>query len=538
VPKTIFEKFDVGVLRKIESFSFARLVLLTVVLLTTIFLRQDVLGYATIVQLYGVLSTSFLLTLMHVTFWEDTLKIKHFIPSQLLYDLLLTSYLVYLTGINDSIFLFLYLLNIVFSAIIYQLNGALIVALLSGGIYGLISYVNRDMSTGTAFYELAYDELLFLLTALLCGQLMDELKRQKTLLAAQQADINRLTDLNSRLLNNIPVGVLTVGENGGVENVNETAKALLRLERFPSRDTSYFNLIPSIKGVPERWENLPANRRIKYNFSHVFSDQTVGEFSLQVVPFPGEEKRCILVFQDVSKTLALEYQREMDSRLAATGQLAAGIAHEIRNPLASISGSIETLSSHLKPESEEDQKLISISLREIKRLNKLITDFLEFAKPKEEKIEAVKLADKVREVVEALINQKESRAVNFKVSIPEDLFVKGDSERLKQVFFNLLMNAMEASSGSLNITISAKRESQGISVHVEDNGPGVPPELRKKIFDPFFTTKATGTGLGLSTVAQILKNMQASISLASSNNGAHFELSFPSAGRMTDDVSA
>ncbi len=538
MPKTIFEKFDVGILSKIETFSFARLILLTLVLLTTIFLRQEVLGHATIVQLYTVLAMSFFLTLMHVTLWEDTLKIKYFIPSQLLYDILLTSYLVYLTGINDSIFLFLFLLNIVFASIIYQMNGALIVALLSGLIYGLISYVNKDMSIGNSLYDLAYDELLFLLTALLCGQLMDELKKQKTLLASQQANIDRLTDLNTRLLNNIPLGVLTVGREGKVENINKTAIELLRLGNPINSSATYSELIPSIRGVPERWESMPPHRQLKFTFNHVFSNQSVGEFSLQVVPFPGEESRFILVFQDASKTLELERQREMESTLAATGQLAAGIAHEIRNPLASISGSIETLSSHMRPESEEDRKLIAISLREIKRLNKLITDFLEFAKPREEKIATVRLASKVKEVIEALQNQKsDGRAADFALSIPDDLEVEADPERLKQVFFNLLMNAMEAADGQAHIEVKAQKSANGISVHVEDNGPGVPVELRKKIFDPFFTTKPTGTGLGLSTVAQILKGMRATISLANSNRGAHFELSFPNS-RLPHDGNA
>lgn len=392
----LLEKFDVGILRKIETFSLARLILLTAVLLTTIFLRQEVLGYNTIIQLYSVLAVSFFLTLMHVSFWEDTLKVRYFIPSQLLYDLLLTSYLVYLTGINDSIFLFLYLLNIVFSSIIYQLNGALLVAFCSGLVYGLISYVNNDFTSSAATYNLAYDELLFLLTALLCGQLMDELKRQKFQLESQKADIDRLTDLNTQLLNNIPIGVLTVGALGGIENINKSAIDLLKLSAPPPQGTPYQDILPTIRGIPERWENIPAYKRIQFNFTHVFADQGVGKFSLQVVPFPGEIGHFILVFQDVAKTLQMENQRELESRLAATGQLAAGIAHEIRNPLASISGSIETLSTHLKPENKEDQKLIDISLREIQRLNKLITDFLEFAKPREEKTEEVNTREGTR----------------------------------------------------------------------------------------------------------------------------------------------
>ena len=529
MPSMLIEKFDVSVLKKLENFSLARLILLTAVLFTTIFLRQEVLGRDTIVQLYSVLAVSFFLTLMHVTFWEDTLKVRYFIPSQLLYDLLLTSYFVYLTGINDSIFLFLYLLNIVFSSIIFQLNGALLVALASGIVYGLIYYVNNDFNSSSSIYNLAYDELLFLLTALLCGQLMDELKRQKNLLASQKADIDRLTDLNTQLLNSIPVGVVTVGHAGRVENINQTALTLLKLKEAPREGDHYQEILPSLVGIPEQWDNLPPSKKIRYTFSHQLPNKSSAKFSLQVVPFPDDKASFILVFQDISKNLQIEQQRELDSRLAATGQLAAGIAHEIRNPLASISGSIETLNSHLQLESEEDKKLIAISLREIKRLNKLITDFLEFAKPRDEKIQKINVREKLQEVIDALQNRKsESVAAKFSIEVPESIEVQADPERLKQIFFNLLMNSMESiGSGVVEVSIQAEETPNGIKIHIKDNGPGVPQDLKSKIFDPFFTTKSTGTGLGLSTVAQIMNGMFGKISLIESNQGAHFELSFP-----------
>ena len=130
---------------KISIFYLARLILVSMVLLSTIFLKQDVLGEVAITQILTALSATFFISLMNVAFWDQTLKVRYFMPSQLLYDLLLTSYLVYLTGVNDSIFLFLYLLNILFASLVYQLNGALLVAIFSGITFGFIYYVNYDM---------------------------------------------------------------------------------------------------------------------------------------------------------------------------------------------------------------------------------------------------------------------------------------------------------------------------------------------------------------------------------------------------------
>lgn len=526
----LIERLDFDILKKVEAFSFARVVLLCAVLLTTIFLRQEVLGTATIIQIYSVLAASFLLTLIQISFWDDTLRVRHFIPSQLLYDLLLTSYLVFLTGVNDSIFLFLYLLNIVFSSMIYQLYGALIVAALSGTIYGIIYYVNN---TSDSLYQLAYDELLFLLTALLCGQLMDELKRQKTLLTSKQKDIDRLRDFNTRLLDNLPVGVVVVGANGKVEGMNQTASGLLNSETTVSIGNPYDAILPELAGVPEGWERLPLKKRLRFQFARRRDGGRLARFSLQVVSQKDTESNdkssFILVFQDVTKIQDLEQQLEVESRLAATGQLAAGIAHEIRNPLASISGSIETLEQNLKLDSEEDKKLIAIALREIRRLNKLITDFLLFAKPKGESLSFCNLFDLITEVADTVKTRTESgKSVRFTLEVAPSTQVMADRDMLKQVFMNLFINSIESSNlAQTEIRVSELIGDDQVSITVSDNGPGVSQDIRSRIFDPFFTTKSTGTGLGLATVVQLLRVARATIDLKNNSPGATFEIVFP-----------
>ncbi len=524
---------------RLSKFSLARLCLLLVVLFTIIFIHQELLGEAAIFRVYLVLCASFMFSLINVSLWSQTLRVRLYIPSQLLYDLLLTSYLVYLTGINESIFLFLYLFNIVFASAVYQLTGALIVAGISGIFYAFIYYVNLESDLSAAFYGLAYNEFLLLLTALLCGQLMDELKRQGALLRRQGHNIARLELLNDRLLNSIPAGIITVDENEFVLNINHTALTLLELEHMAERRIKYYELIPELKGIIPAWRQMTEAQRLRFTFKQGSSSSK--QFSFDLVALKGPDKgaerdlRHILVFQDVSKMLELEKKLEFESRLAATGELAAGIAHEIRNPLASISASIEMLSMNLEIVNEQDRKLFNIALREISRLKNLITDFLEFAKPRNEQADDFSLRDAVLEVSEAITGSAQGAAnVEFSVDVAPGVLIHANRERMKQVFFNLFLNSMEAAgSAGVRIAVRSSNEQPGfVRINVLDNGPGIPSGLMSKIFDPFFTTKPKGTGLGLASVARIMKAAKSEIRVVPSQNGAHFLLIIPASSMI------
>lgn len=528
---------DFGTQKKLATFTLARLCLMSVVLLSTIFLRQEVLGDSVVQWIYAVLSASFAISLIHVSFWDQTMRVRLYIPSQLLYDLLLTSYLVYLTGVNDSIFLFLYLLNIVFASVVYQLSGALFVAALSGVVYAFIYYANIDLENGNALYNLAYNELLFLLTALLCGQLMDELKRQKLMLESQSRNIARLELLNDRLLNSIPVGIVTVDGDEYVQNINRTALQLLGLDHPPEVRLKYHELLPGLRGILQAWSQMTETQRLRFSFRH---GSAAAEYSFDHVQLKQEQGDTanapshILVIEDVSKMRELERKLEFESRLAATGELAAGIAHEIRNPLASISGSIEMLAQHLELKTSQDKKLFDIALREVQRLNNLITDFLEFAKPRDESTGDFLLSVVAQEVAEAVRNSAKGQVPEISLEVPAELSIHANRERMKQVLFNLFLNSVEASSGkSVRITLRAGATGEGyVRIDVTDNGPGIPAEVMAKIFDPFFTTKSTGTGLGLATVARILKAAKSEIRVLPATQGAHFQLSIPASSTM------
>jgi two-component system sensor histidine kinase PilS (NtrC family) len=526
---------------RFPSFSLFRLLALSLILITTIFIRQDIFGNEVVSQIYFILTISFFISVVTAVFFEEVKKVKYFVLYQISYDVLLSSYLIFQTGINESIFLFLYILNIIHAAIIFDLAGALSISALSGAIYGAIYFINKDTSNENQFYTLFYNELFYLLTGLLSGQLMEELKRQSILLRTEKSEVERLKLLTDRLINNLPSGIMLVDKDDFVVSYNKSLLTILDKESLAESNFKYYEVVPELEGARARWFSLTEQDKLRFQFN-VRAGEKLKNLSLQIVfsnnlglmgnideSNSSARAELIFIIQDVSKLRQLEDKLQMDSRLAAVGQLAAGIAHEIRTPLASISGSIETLLKNIKPQNEDDEKLVSISLREIRRLDRLITEFLVFVKPTDSALGKVSLKSIVEEVVISLSNIKNTNVVpKFANNLKETDIVDGDTEKLKQVFINLFMNSIEASvDKNMIITIDSRAEKSNLVLILRDDGPGISSSIRDIIFNPFFTTKKSGTGLGLANVAQIIKRHGGDIRALDSTAGACFEIQFP-----------
>ncbi len=228
----------------------------------------------------------------------------------------------------------------------------------------------------------------------------------------------------------------------------------------------------------------------------------------------------------------LEWDLKQKEKLAAIGQLAAGIAHEIRNPLASISGSIEMLSQITA--SEDDQKLMRIVLKEINRLNLLITDFLDYAKPEKPPTEMVDLASLTKESLQNLrMSLQHSRELKSELSVLTEIQpaqIRGYSGPLKQVLLNFFINAVHAMKDqpTPQLKVQITSNESYINMLIEDNGSGMSEEIQQRIFEPFFTTKSKGTGLGLAMTHKILTVHSALVSVESKVGvGTRFLIQFP-----------
>jgi two-component system sensor histidine kinase PilS (NtrC family) len=239
-----------------------------------------------------------------------------------------------------------------------------------------------------------------------------------------------------------------------------------------------------------------------------------------------------LLFQDVTKVRHLEERLKQNEKLAAVGQLAAGIAHEIRNPLASMSASIEMLKGALPPSSEfvENQRLMDIAIREIDRLNDLITEFLDFVKPEKFKLESIELGTLVEDVVKAVQSGKyATNPIEWVSSFSPGILVQAHREKMKQVVWNLVLNAVQAfqKPGKIEVGVAIVND-HWAKLYVKDDGQGMSEEVQAHLYEPFFTTKDKGTGLGLATVYKIVEGHYGEIRVQSRPGaGTLFEVFLP-----------
>lgn len=242
-----------------------------------------------------------------------------------------------------------------------------------------------------------------------------------------------------------------------------------------------------------------------------------------------DERMNLYLVKDVTDLRALENQLKQSEKLAAVGQLAAGIAHEIRNPLAGISGSIQMLSQDYVADPQQ-KKLMDIVIREIDRLNLLITDFLNYAKPEKPPDQALDLKPIVEEVL--LLSQRHpdvSAGFVFSAEL-ESLQVLGFSEKLKQAFHNICINSLQAMKDRpvQKLEVRLSRQGHWAALSIKDSGAGMSEETRKKMFEPFHTTKVKGTGLGLAITYKILEVHRAQVEVQSELDiGTEFIIKFP-----------
>jgi signal transduction histidine kinase len=224
----------------------------------------------------------------------------------------------------------------------------------------------------------------------------------------------------------------------------------------------------------------------------------------------------------------MEQKVKRSERLAAVGQLAATMAHEIRNPLASISGSIELLRGGTQD--GDDRKLMDIVLREVGRLNGLIGDLLAFARPPQPTRARVDLAAPIRDALAVFANER-GEQIKVEAAVASPVWAEADATQVQQLVWNLLKNASEAmaSGGVVRVTLRAERSAAATAVlSVADQGKGIPADLRERIFEPFFTTKTHGTGLGLAMVQRIAQDHGGTVEVVSSGEGgATFEVRLP-----------
>lgn len=324
---------------------------------------------------------------------------------------------------------------------------------------------------------------------------------------------------NENILQSVPSGVMSFDEEFRITKVNLSAEKILEIKRELVLGKYHREVLAepittliSDKKVIERGEMsypTPSGRRIW--------------LGLTLSPLKDREGKAIgqiLIFTDLTHLKALEAQMELRSRLSSLGEISAGIAHELRNPMAVIAGYTQLLSK----KSEQSLKpTVDAITKEINVMNRIISDFLCFAKPAELAISDVDLKKIIENCIDTLVNGRSEIKTHLDI---EKFVIKGDEILLRQAFTNLIQNAVEAMPAGGDLTIKST-VGDFFEVTLSDTGPGIAKDFIDKIFLPFFTTKNKGTGLGLSLVQKIIVSHGGTISVDNIDRGATFRIRLP-----------
>ena len=467
-------------------------------------------------------------------------RYRHFINAQLCWDLLFIILVIYMTGGVVSLYSFFFILIIIASSVFFPRPQVLIVASASSILYGslldlqyygyLPEFRGQPLPVSLNHYDVFYAVFLhvgaFFLTALLSGALAERLKKSEEARARREIDYGELERLNQAILSNINSGLMVVNASGRIRSFNNAASKITgyRLQEVYNRPLEA--IFPEFDGVdPKSLDGV--NRGEMFYRKSEAEALTLGYSATRVVDRHSESLGLLIAFQDLTGIKTLEDQLKRADRLAAVGRLASGLAHEIRNPLASISGSVQLLLEDEKVR-DEDRHLMEIVIKEADRLSALLSDFLNFARPAPLQLEAIDMAALLDELIALLSASGQFNDVTVEKAYRGPARMQVDPQKMYQVLWNLLINAGEAVQPSGRIRVEIVEEKGEIII--EDSGPGIAEEDRDKLFEPFFTTKGKGTGLGLANVYANVEAHGGQIFVEPGNlGGARFTISLSSA---------
>jgi two-component system sensor histidine kinase PilS (NtrC family) len=445
-----------------------------------------------------------------LAFWQEY-RVQSLL--QVLTDLALVSLVVYATGGIDSSFNFLYPLVIIVACILLPRTWAFLAAALAFILYGTVlelTYFGVVPSYSTTHPDLKSLQAIilvnlfgYLAVAYLAGQLATKLRQVDVKLKHTSGALENLQALHENIIQSITGGLITTGLDGHITLVNTAAQKLLE-----SGEASLLG--------------QPVNRLFLDPLPQVESQQSHAEvrlvapngyrktFRVQVSALAVPERSTlgyVYTLDDLTEVRRLEREVRMHDRLAAVGRLAAAIAHEIRNPLTSIAGSVSLLSG-IPDLSAEHRQLLQIVTRESERLNHIITDFLGYSRGKQYQFRKVDLLPLLQDTLTLLEHRLSAQNSAIRVERKYQLaeaWTLADGDKIKQVFWNFCENALRAMGDRGTFTVSVESAGDDWQVNFADTGPGMSPQLIEKIFEPFQSQFEGGTGLGLAIVYQIVQ---------------------------------
>jgi two-component system sensor histidine kinase PilS (NtrC family) len=396
------------------------------------------------------------------------------------------------------------------------------------------------------FYSIFLHILIFYLVAFIAGYLAERLSHQDQKLADASLALKRARLETDDILRHLNSGLLTIDPFGYIIYFNRAAEKILGYREEEVRGMRCEEVFA--ERMPRLAHYLVDAIRYSHDLPRMEIEIINGArttlplgLSISILTEEGKGLRGVIaIFTDLTDAKLLEQKARTADRLAAVGELSASIAHEIRNPLAAISGSVEVLASELKPQGE-NARLMELIVKESHRLSKILSDFLSYAKVTRPTYNKVELCHILSDVIE-LMRHHEAYRENIRFTCESEssiVYVVGDEDLVKQILMNLAINACEAfegGDGDIRFRTIEDRARGLVELRVSDDGPGISDQDREKIFQPFYSTKKHGTGLGLAIVHRIATALRLHLTVESAKGrGTTFVLHF---NRFTSDKGA
>jgi len=534
-----------------------RVVVVTTLLLAALIIQYTVRELLPINYLYTTAAITYGLTLVYIGVGKLVTSREINLAVQVAGDLVVETFLVYFTGGLDSPFSFLYLVSIITASMLLYRRGGLLGAsgavILYGALgdlmyYGVLPvpeqswFVPTPWTSSRLYLNMATNFAGFYAAAFLTSYLSEKLQKTSQELDANRQNLAELRALNQNVVESIPSGLITLTREGVATFINPAGCFILR--RDPQSVIG--STVAQLGFYAENeWEHARETLTVGAVVRNEKQDVQIGDeprtLGFAVTPLnsiEGTSSGYTLIFQDLTDMKTLEAELRLKDRMAAVGELSAGIAHEIRNPLAAIAGSVQVLkkSTALNP---QEQRLMSIILKESERLNKSIADFLRFVKPQEKRPAEFDIAASLAETLELLRNSPELGAghtVEDEI-VPPTYTIVGDADQIRQVFWNIARNAVQAMPGGGTLRVTTLVIADRYNIVFSDNGRGMTEADQRRLFQPFRTNFPSGTGLGMAISFRIVQEHGGRIEVSSHEGaGTAITVSLPALARVRNAV--
>lgn len=498
-----------------------RIAVLSALLFVAIFLLLFDIPFP-VVPIIVSLVAAFFISLLNFTLFKR-LNYRFAIYLQLIADITLITILVYFSESLRSPFYFLYILPIIISSIFLTRRDTIYIASFSFIVFGILSnliYLEVipfypksavvNISLGQFIYNVTMSFIAFSTVAILASYYFDKIRKADAALKHVQDSLRDMVLLNNTVMEKMENGFVTGDSNGMIISYNEKSKAMLKL----NSKSNIFKLLFGKSGAREI-EEISRSSTKNY-FETEINRLTLGISVSIIENIYSFDRLFVFVITDLTEKKAIEEELRKKERLALIGEMSAGIAHEIRNPLASISGSVQFLRTELKLEDGEYKHLMDIIVKESNRLSQAIEDFLAFTKTTPLERSQIDLSVIIEEVTDLVsLNHKEVAVVK---KYSRGHVIDADIKKIKQMLWNLINNAVKAVNGRGTIEINIYRKNNHIYLSIADDGIGIEAAQLGKIFTPFYSNFTSGIGLGMTHVKRIVDEHNFKINVDSQKN--------------------